>query len=573
MASAKILVADDSITIQKIVAMAFENEEETVEGIGDGQKAFEKMSTFKPDVVLADVEMPGLNGYELSRKIKESAEFASTRVLLLASDFEDFDEAAFHSSKADGHINKPFKSEEIISTVRSLLASGSVSGGEEAAIELSPDQMLEEDGVISLSEEDMASAADAISLTADDLAEDDSSETIELSATEMVSEEDAGVIALSEEDALPEADEIGLSETDLAEGDAPETIELTAGELAPEDESDAVLLSTDDLAEENTDKWLEDTLDLSAEEIMEEPVREEKPEAKPSEPAKEPEKPAEPEKVESKSTGLVREEIPDAAHLKPEREKNLDEMLDTLFSFKNESESQTAIKEKNKRVIEEMMRDAESLRELSTSSREPEKPSLLKSAHLPNFPDHDDDLSESISDLQEPPEGLDEAFAQVRRTGSSVQRFQPMENGPDLPGDMENIVAEPEDLLEKMAPAAYSYSKGVRPDLIRDSISFMARLPGVEPTPRGEPGFPSERGRSLMAPGPVPETDRFVRVVGEHIKGVLEKSLDTSLEKEIDGLSEAIVQSVRDLVREITPAIARALIQEEIERIKRLEER
>ena len=53
--TAKILVADDSITIQKIVAMAFENEDAIVEGIGNGEEALDRLKTFKADVVLADI--------------------------------------------------------------------------------------------------------------------------------------------------------------------------------------------------------------------------------------------------------------------------------------------------------------------------------------------------------------------------------------------------------------------------------------------------------------------------------------------------------------------------------------
>jgi CheY-like chemotaxis protein len=118
----KILVADDSITIQKIVAMAFEHEDTIVEGIGDGEEAFNKLDDFRPDIVLADVEMPGYNGFELSQKIKQSHDFNSTRVLLLASDFEEFDEDQFRMCQADDHIAKPFKSDDIINKVRELLS-------------------------------------------------------------------------------------------------------------------------------------------------------------------------------------------------------------------------------------------------------------------------------------------------------------------------------------------------------------------------------------------------------------------------------------------------------------------
>jgi CheY-like chemotaxis protein len=66
----RLLVADNSVTIQKIVSIAFENEDVEVEGVGDGQEAFDRIAKFNPDIVLADVDMPGLNGFELSKKNK-----------------------------------------------------------------------------------------------------------------------------------------------------------------------------------------------------------------------------------------------------------------------------------------------------------------------------------------------------------------------------------------------------------------------------------------------------------------------------------------------------------------------
>ena len=68
----KILVADGSITIQKIVAMAFEREDTIVEGTSNGKDALDRMENFRPDIVLADVDMPGLTGFELSKKIKNN---------------------------------------------------------------------------------------------------------------------------------------------------------------------------------------------------------------------------------------------------------------------------------------------------------------------------------------------------------------------------------------------------------------------------------------------------------------------------------------------------------------------
>jgi hypothetical protein len=69
-----------------------------------------------------------------------------------------------------------------------------------------------------------------------------------------------------------------------------------------------------------------------------------------------------------------------------------------------------------------------------------------------------------------------------------------------------------------------------------------------------------------------PTGDIFVKVVGEHIKRILERSLKESIAREISGLSKTIERSVKEIVKEVTPDIARAIIQEEIEKIKKLEE-
>jgi len=119
--SAKILVADESPTIHKIVAMAFEDQGITVEGISRGEHVLEYMVEYKPDIVLADIHLPGIDGYELCRQIKNSPAFGSTRVILLTSDFEDIDQVELEISRADDFISKPFKTEEILEKVRSQL--------------------------------------------------------------------------------------------------------------------------------------------------------------------------------------------------------------------------------------------------------------------------------------------------------------------------------------------------------------------------------------------------------------------------------------------------------------------
>jgi len=119
----KILVADESITIQKIVAMAFENEDSIVEGISNGKDALDRIKIFNPNIVLADINMTELSGFELSKIIKNDPKFHSIKVLLLASDLEDFNKNLFDRSGADDYISKPFKSQDIIKKVTDLISA------------------------------------------------------------------------------------------------------------------------------------------------------------------------------------------------------------------------------------------------------------------------------------------------------------------------------------------------------------------------------------------------------------------------------------------------------------------
>ena len=171
----KILVADKSVTIQKIVAMAFEHENTVVEGVSKGKDALDRMQAFNPDILLADIDLQDFTGFELSKKIKGDPKFSSTKILLLASDFEDFNKNLFDSSGADALISKPFKSEDIIKKVDDLLSEkSSDSIGEtinltpvdldvcaETTIELSlGDMVAKEDSTINLSSAELDESID-----------------------------------------------------------------------------------------------------------------------------------------------------------------------------------------------------------------------------------------------------------------------------------------------------------------------------------------------------------------------------------------------------------------------------
>jgi CheY-like chemotaxis protein len=119
----KLLLADDSIAIQKVIDLTFTDEGMEVTTVGDGQDALEKLNQFTPDVVLADVFMPGVDGYELCKFIKESERFREIPVMLLIGTFEPFDEAEAKRVGADDVVTKPFQSiRQLVSRVGSLLS-------------------------------------------------------------------------------------------------------------------------------------------------------------------------------------------------------------------------------------------------------------------------------------------------------------------------------------------------------------------------------------------------------------------------------------------------------------------
>src|SRR3990172_1370430 len=120
--SKKILLADDSITIQKVVRITLADSDYELTTVDNGDEALKKAKAILPDLILADVVMPGKNGYEVCEAIRADAQLAHIPVLLLAGSFEAFDDMRSSQIGADGHITKPFESQALIDKVSELLA-------------------------------------------------------------------------------------------------------------------------------------------------------------------------------------------------------------------------------------------------------------------------------------------------------------------------------------------------------------------------------------------------------------------------------------------------------------------
>lgn len=125
-----ILLADDSITIQKVVELTFSEGDYQVICVGTGSQALKKVAEVRPDVILLDIIMPEKNGYEVCEELKKDPATASIPVLLLTGTFEPFDEKRADAVGAVGHLTKPFESHALVTRVDELVASG---GGQATA--------------------------------------------------------------------------------------------------------------------------------------------------------------------------------------------------------------------------------------------------------------------------------------------------------------------------------------------------------------------------------------------------------------------------------------------------------
>jgi CheY-like chemotaxis protein len=119
-----LLLADDSVTIQRVIELTFADEAIKVVAVSDGDQAIERIEANPPDIVLADIGMPGRTGYEVAEHIKQSPRLKHIPVLLLTGAFEPVDQAKAAAAGCDGVLAKPFEPQLVIARVKELLGMG-----------------------------------------------------------------------------------------------------------------------------------------------------------------------------------------------------------------------------------------------------------------------------------------------------------------------------------------------------------------------------------------------------------------------------------------------------------------
>ena len=138
-----ILLADDSPTIRRLVTQTFAEGDFEIVSVNNGEAAIKTFEEMRPSVVLADIYMPGKNGYEVCSYIRKHPKLSTTPVVLLVGAFDAFDEETATQAGATANITKPFEPGALIELVMSILPEPTVAAAPEpAADEHDEDDLL-----------------------------------------------------------------------------------------------------------------------------------------------------------------------------------------------------------------------------------------------------------------------------------------------------------------------------------------------------------------------------------------------------------------------------------------------
>ncbi|MBI9048873.1 MAG: response regulator [Anaerolineaceae bacterium] len=116
-----VLVAEDDVDIRKLIAMALRLQQMEVVEAFDGQDALDKTIQENPDIVLLDITMPHLNGFEVCEKIRQTPSIKQTPVIFISAKIEQSELATSRSLGVDTVIEKPFDFLYLISKINELV--------------------------------------------------------------------------------------------------------------------------------------------------------------------------------------------------------------------------------------------------------------------------------------------------------------------------------------------------------------------------------------------------------------------------------------------------------------------
>ena len=126
---ATILVIDDDLDLQQMLRLMLQRGGYKVVTTGDGPDGLVKAKALKPDMAIVDVMMPGMNGYQVVRKMREDPELAGMVILILTARAQPVDREAALAAQADDYMPKPFAPNELLAKVSELMTNRSTFQG------------------------------------------------------------------------------------------------------------------------------------------------------------------------------------------------------------------------------------------------------------------------------------------------------------------------------------------------------------------------------------------------------------------------------------------------------------
>ena len=114
----KILIVDDDSNIADLISLYLMKECYETRIVGDGEAALAAVNTFEPDLILLDLMLPGMDGYQVCREVRSSKDIP---IIMLSAKGEIFDKVLGLEMGADDYMEKPFDSKELVARVKAVL--------------------------------------------------------------------------------------------------------------------------------------------------------------------------------------------------------------------------------------------------------------------------------------------------------------------------------------------------------------------------------------------------------------------------------------------------------------------
>lgn len=137
MANEKIMIVDDDVNICELIRLYLEKEKYSTVIVNDGLEAVNSFAEYNPDLVLLDVMLPGLDGWQVCRKLRASS---NVPIIMLSAKGETFDKVLGLELGADDYIVKPFETKEVLARIKAVLRR-SVSAATEQIREVHYDKL------------------------------------------------------------------------------------------------------------------------------------------------------------------------------------------------------------------------------------------------------------------------------------------------------------------------------------------------------------------------------------------------------------------------------------------------